>query len=105
MADKNFLAAIGLAGHSGGEQSIRMQSMQPQATTKPVPLTQRLAVCSWSLQPASPQDLDLKLQAAGIRRVQLALDPLRNAPGVWGDTAAFFRERGITVVSGMVGCV
>ena len=68
-------------------------------------LMERLAVCSWSLQPASPQDLIAKLQAAGIRRVQLALDPLREAPAVWGQTAALFRQHGLTIVSGMFGCV
>jgi len=46
-----------------------------------------------------------KLQAAGIRRVQLALDPLRESPGVWGETAALFRQNGLTIVSGMFGCV
>ncbi len=65
----------------------------------------RLAVCSWSLQPASPQDLIAKLQATGIRRVQLALDPLRETPGVWGETADLFRQNGLTMVSGMFGCV
>ena len=65
----------------------------------------RLAVCSWSLQPASPQDLAAKLQATGIHRVQLALDPLRESPGVWGEAVAGLREKGITVVSGMFGCV
>jgi L-ribulose-5-phosphate 3-epimerase len=68
-------------------------------------LIERLAVCSWSLQPASPQDLVTKLQATGIHRVQLALDPLRESPGVWGETAALFRQNGLTVVSGMFGCV
>ena len=65
----------------------------------------RLAVCSWSLQPANPPDLIEKLQATGIRRVQLALDPLRDSPGVWGKTAALFRRHRITMVSGMLGCV
>jgi len=64
-----------------------------------------LAVCSWSLQPASPQDLVTKLQATGLRRVQLALDPLRDHPAVWGQTPALFAQRGITIVSGMFGCV
>jgi sugar phosphate isomerase/epimerase len=68
-------------------------------------LTNRLAVCSWSLQPTSPADLAAKLESAGIRRVQLALDPLREAPGGWGETAALFRQKGITTVSGMFGCV
>lgn len=68
-------------------------------------LTHRLAVCSWSLQPANPRDLLKKLQAAGIRRVQLALDPLRDSPKVWGKAAALLRQNKITIVSGMFGCV
>ena len=68
-------------------------------------LTERLAVCSWSLQPASPADLVSKLECTGIPRVQLALDPLRESPAVWGDTASLFRRQGITMVSGMFGCV
>ena len=68
-------------------------------------LSERLAVCSWSLQPASPQDLITKLAATGIRRVQLALDPLRESPKIWGETENLFRANGITIVSGMVACV
>ena len=69
------------------------------------PLAERLAVCSWSLQPATPQDLIEKLLATGIRRVQLALDPLRENPGVWGQAPALMRQNGMTIVSGMFGCV
>jgi len=68
-------------------------------------LSQRLAVCSWSLQPTSPQDLIAKLQQTGVRRVQLALDPLRDEPAVWSQTPALFQQAGIGIVSGMFGCV
>lgn len=68
-------------------------------------ILERLAVCSWSLQPASPQDLAQKLAATGISCVQLALDPLRASPKIWGDTEKVFRDSGITVVSGMVACL
>jgi len=68
-------------------------------------LSQRLAVCSWSLQPTSPQDLISKLQATGIHRVQLALDPLRNDPTVWGQTPELLQAAGIRIVSGMFGSV
>lgn len=68
-------------------------------------LSGRLAVCSWSLQPSDPQDLIAKLHAVRIRRVQLALDPLREQPAVWGRAAEQLRAAGITVVSGMFGCV
>src|SRR3974390_1230450 len=69
------------------------------------PIADRLAVCSWSLHPDSPEELHEKLQATAIRRVQLALDPLRLAPDKWGHTQPFFREKGIAIVSGMFGCV
>lgn len=68
-------------------------------------LTSRVAVCSWSLQPASPQDLITKLQATGVRRVQLALDPLRESPAIWETTQRMFHSAGIAIVSGMFGCV
>lgn len=68
-------------------------------------LTTRLAVCSWSLQPTSPQDLIAKLQETGVRRVQLALDPLRDEPAVWDKTPELLQQAGINIVSGMFGCV
>lgn len=68
-------------------------------------VVERLAVCSWSLLPANPQDLVEKLRATGIHRVQLALDPLRATPKVWGETEKIFRDGGIEIVSGMVRCI
>jgi len=68
-------------------------------------LNQRLAVCSWSLQPSTPQDLITKLLATGVRRVQLALDPLRDEPAVWGKTPELLQAAGISIASGMFGCV
>ena len=68
-------------------------------------LEKRLAVCSWSLQPTDPKDLLAKLESTGVRRVQLALDPLRESPAIWGDIQKLFGEKGITIVSGMFGCV
>ena len=69
------------------------------------PTQQRIAVCSWSLQAATPQELEEKLQATGISRVQLALDPLREEPAAWGETEEVLKQAGITIVSGMFGCV
>jgi sugar phosphate isomerase/epimerase len=65
---------------------------------------ERLAVCSWSLQPTDPKDLCAKLRATDIGRVQLALDPLRETPGTWGRTADLLRAEGVAIVSGMFGC-
>jgi sugar phosphate isomerase/epimerase len=68
-------------------------------------LLNRLAVCSWSLQPADPRDLIQKLAAAGLARVQLALDPLRETPGIWGEAPAALRAAGVEIISGMFGCL
>ena len=71
----------------------------------PANLSSRLAVCSWSLQPATPEQLIENLHAIGIPRVQLALDPLREKPEVWGRTAALFAQHGIALAGGMFGTV
>ncbi|HNQ73517.1 MAG TPA: sugar phosphate isomerase/epimerase family protein [Verrucomicrobiota bacterium] len=68
-------------------------------------LRQRLAVCSWSLQPTSPEDLISKLQQTGVSRVQLALDPLRDDPAAWSQTPARLQAAGVGIASGMFGCV
>ncbi len=68
-------------------------------------LAQRLAVCSWSLQPTGPDDLVGKLQATGISRVQLALDPLRELPAKWDRVVELFAANKIEICSGMFGCV
>jgi sugar phosphate isomerase/epimerase/NAD(P)H-dependent FMN reductase len=64
-----------------------------------------LGVCTWSLQPETPAELIRKLKRTGATRVQLALDPLREKPEVWGKTPELFAQAGITIVSGMFGCV
>jgi len=65
----------------------------------------RMGVCSWSLQSKSPQELAEKMKAVGLKGVQLALDPLRSQPEVWGNAADVLRASGLEVVSGMFGCV
>jgi sugar phosphate isomerase/epimerase len=67
--------------------------------------TGRLAVCSWSLQPASAQDLAEKMRLTGIQRVQLALDPLRESPSGWSGLSARLETANLTVASAMFGCV
>ncbi|HLH54064.1 MAG TPA: sugar phosphate isomerase/epimerase family protein [Verrucomicrobiae bacterium] len=66
---------------------------------------ERLAVCSWSLQPAHPAELAARLKQTGLRRVQLALDPLRQAPATWSSAAEVLKSHQIDIVSGMFGCV
>lgn len=64
---------------------------------------ERIGVCSWSLRPATPADLVAKLKAAGILRVQLALDPLRESRSLIKETETLFGQNGIHIVSGMFG--
>lgn len=68
-------------------------------------LLNRLAVCSWSLQPETPADLFAHLETIGIRRVQIALDPIRDNPAVWGTFAEEAEKRGVALVSGMFGTI
>jgi sugar phosphate isomerase/epimerase len=71
----------------------------------PASLAERLAVCSWSLQPASPAELFTQLQTLGISRIQCALDPLRETPEVWGQFGDLSAQHGVTLVSGMFGAL
>ena len=66
---------------------------------------ERLAVCSWSLQAGDPEQLASLLEDIGLRRVQLALDPLREEPAAWRLTAEIFAVNGIETVSGMFGTI
>lgn len=66
---------------------------------------EHLAVCSWSLQAGDPEQLVSLLQAIGLKRVQLALDPLREEPAAWRLTAETFAINGIETVSGMFGTI
>jgi sugar phosphate isomerase/epimerase len=68
-------------------------------------IAQRLAICSWSIKPTDPNNLAAQLQAIGISRVQIALDSIRERPGVWGKILEVFRRNNITLVSGMFGTV
>src|SRR5687767_2412672 len=67
-------------------------------------LTSRLAVCSWSLQPQSPQQLLDQIKSIGISRLQIALDPIRTEPA-WQNFGARAAQNGIALVSGMFGTV
>jgi sugar phosphate isomerase/epimerase len=66
-------------------------------------LLERLAVCSWSLQAPDPEQLVSLLDTLSLKRVQLALDPLREQPEVWGRTPVVFTKHGVAIVSGMFG--
>ena len=62
----------------------------------------RLAVCSWSLQPETPEALLHHIQDIGIPRVQIALDPIRENPSVWGQYVELCGKQGVSNVSGMM---
>ena len=64
----------------------------------------RLAVCSWSLQPSDCDDLIAKVGATGLNAVQLHLNPVADEEPGWHDTPARLADAGIEVVSGMVTC-
>lgn len=62
----------------------------------------RIGVCSWSLHPQSPAELAERVRAAGMRGVQLHLDPIRL--GKWSEpqTIGRLRAAGIEIYSGMM---
>ena len=66
----------------------------------PLPVADRLGVCSWSLQPSGPAELIEKINAIGIKKVQLALDPLVS-DAAWSDAAAMLADAGIEIASGI----
>lgn len=65
-------------------------------------MSTRIGVCSWSLQPADPEQLVRSVRAAGLDSVQLALDPLRT--GLWDEdeTCRVLEDAGIAICSGMM---
>ncbi|HOK77667.1 MAG TPA: sugar phosphate isomerase/epimerase family protein [Verrucomicrobiota bacterium] len=69
-------------------------------------LSDRLGVCSWSLQPESADDLLGKLAQTGISKIQIALDPIReNKRGAWTDFAKKCASQNVKCVSGMFATV
>jgi sugar phosphate isomerase/epimerase len=68
-------------------------------------ITERLAVCSWSLQPTAATELFQKLAATGVPRLQIALDPIREQPAAWPHLKQMCAQQGVTCVSGMFGAV
>src|SRR5436190_23770657 len=66
---------------------------------------ERLAVCSWSLQPKTPDELFKHLGEIGIMRIQCALDPIRDDPKAWGNFGKQCQDAGVKLASGMFGCL
>ncbi len=65
---------------------------------------EQLGICSWSTQAETPSDLMSRLDAIGLKKVQLALVPLINDPA-WHDAKTTLENSGYQVVSGMFGTV
>jgi L-ribulose-5-phosphate 3-epimerase len=63
--------------------------------------TERIGVCTWSLQPGNPGELIQAVKALGISRVQLAMSPMVEDASAWGQAVGELRAAGIEVVSGM----
>jgi L-ribulose-5-phosphate 3-epimerase len=68
-------------------------------------IADRLAVCSWSLQPKNGEQLIEWLKSLGIPRLQLALDPIREDKAAWANFKVHCDQSGIAIVSGMFGTV
>ena len=65
-------------------------------------MTNRVGICSWSLQAPSPEELVERVGSTGLQHLQLHLDPVLE--GTWSEpqTAALLAGSGLTVVSGMM---
>lgn len=61
-----------------------------------------VGVCSWSLQPESPDQLAESLVRAGATGVQLALDPIRTGAWSLASTRNAMKAAGVAVLSGMM---
>jgi len=66
---------------------------------------EQIGVCSWSLQASGPKDLANKVNALGLKRVQLGLTPHRDDPGALEGVQAILAASGIQIVSGMFSTV
>lgn len=62
----------------------------------------RIGVCTWSLQPRSPDELIDSVNETGLRTVQLALSPIIRDRQNWSSVFDRLKEAGITVASGMM---
>lgn len=66
---------------------------------------EQIGVCSWSLQATGPEELAAKVNALGLKKVQLGLTPHRDDPGAWDGVQEVLAESGIRIVSGMYSTV
>jgi len=64
----------------------------------------RLAVCSWSLEPSTADELIEKMQQIGINKMQLRLDRLANE-SEWADAGKKLQDAGMGLIGGMFPAV
>ncbi len=62
----------------------------------------RIGVCTWSLRPASVQDLVAEVQGTGVTCIQLALDPIRTGNWSLAQTRDVLDGAGMSIISGMM---
>jgi L-ribulose-5-phosphate 3-epimerase len=65
----------------------------------------RIGVCSWSLQASSPAELAKRVTRCGVRAVQLALGPIRTPAWGFDATVDALRSAEIEILSGMMETV
>ncbi|MCC6680256.1 MAG: sugar phosphate isomerase/epimerase [Phycisphaeraceae bacterium] len=68
-------------------------------------MNKRIGLCSWSLKPASAQELAAGLSRLGIPNVQLSLMPLLKDLSAWADVRPLLEQAGVKLASGMYGTV
>ena len=66
---------------------------------------EQIGVCSWSLQATGPEDLAEKVNALGVKRVQLGLTPHRGDEGAWDGVETVLGASGIQIVTGMYSTI
>jgi L-ribulose-5-phosphate 3-epimerase len=66
---------------------------------------EQIGVCSWSLQATGARDLAEKVNALGLKKVQLGLTPHRDDPGALDGMQEILAESGIQIVSGMYSTI
>lgn len=71
-----------------------------------MPIAQHdIGVCSWSLRPDGPDALIASLKTLGLKKLQLALDPIRLDPARWEPLPGLLAVQGIQIVSAQFGTV
>ncbi len=66
---------------------------------------EQLGICSWSLRPKEPAELVRGVRNLGLKRVQLALNAVRDPNGPWARVQEELAAADIEVCSGMFGTV